>query len=184
MMRDKHEFTGDVNIPCEASHRCSAVSCYTHDGQFLRHSITGRQIRNTLQPMAIKERSARQTLNEASQCSTRAGPYGVDLTPYGKQLPDRCDGCEELIHATVHLVIQKLWDAYLDVPSALSTGFDKGFVRTSCSVEVVSRVDGTNSGVEIIGRFIRVCIHAEQFKIYFVAHCMEFYGPRARQSCR
>jgi tRNA A-37 threonylcarbamoyl transferase component Bud32 len=65
MMRDKHEFTGDVNIPCEAYHR-------RYDGQFHRHSITGRQIHNVLQrmaPVVMKERSARQfrrqTLDEA-----------------------------------------------------------------------------------------------------------------------
>jgi hypothetical protein len=39
-MRD-HEFTGDVNIPCEAYHK-------RYDRQFLRRNITGRQIRNTL----------------------------------------------------------------------------------------------------------------------------------------
>jgi hypothetical protein len=48
----------------------------------------------------------------------------VDLAPNGKQLQHKCNGSEELILATVHLVTQKLWGAYLDVPSALSTGFD------------------------------------------------------------
>jgi hypothetical protein len=60
MMRDKHDFTGDVNIPCEAYHRG-----YDGPGQFLRRSITGRQIHNVLQRMVMKERSARQTLDEA-----------------------------------------------------------------------------------------------------------------------
>jgi hypothetical protein len=41
MMRDKHDFTGDVNIQCKAYHRC-------YDRQFLRRNITGRQISNTL----------------------------------------------------------------------------------------------------------------------------------------
>jgi hypothetical protein len=41
MMRDKHEFTGNVNIPFEAYNR-------RYDRQFLRSSITGRQICNTL----------------------------------------------------------------------------------------------------------------------------------------
>jgi hypothetical protein len=80
---------------------------------------------------------------ERSVAKQHERPSGVDLTPDGKQLPDRCNGSEEPILATVHLVTKKLWDAYLDVPSALSTGLDKGFVRTSCCVEVVSRVDGT-----------------------------------------
>jgi hypothetical protein len=49
-------------------------------------------------------------------------PSGVDLTP-GKQWPHRCNGREELILATIHLVTQKLWGAFLrlDAPSALST---------------------------------------------------------------
>jgi hypothetical protein len=55
----------------------------------------------------MKERSAGQTLNEASQ-----RPAGVDLTPDGKQLPHRCNGSEELILATFHLVTQNLWGAY------------------------------------------------------------------------
>jgi hypothetical protein len=46
--------------------------------------------------MVMKETSARQTLNEASQDKR---PSGVDLTPDGKQLPDTCDGIEELIFA-------------------------------------------------------------------------------------
>jgi hypothetical protein len=79
-------------------------------------------------------------------------PSGVDLTPDGKQLPDRCNGSGEFILATVHLVTQKLLGAYLDVPSALSTGFDNLFLRTSCGVEIVSRVDGTNSSIGILGR--------------------------------
>jgi hypothetical protein len=47
-------------------------------------------------------------------------PSGVDLTP-GKQLSHRCNGREELIIATIHFDIQKLWGAYLDAPSALWT---------------------------------------------------------------
>jgi hypothetical protein len=46
-------------------------------------------------------------------------PYGADLTP-GKQLPHRHNGREELILATVHLVTQNLWGAYLDAPGPSS----------------------------------------------------------------
>jgi hypothetical protein len=57
---------------------------------------------------------------EGSVAMQHERPFGVDLTP-GKQLLHRCNGREELILATVHLVTQKLWGAYLDAPSALLT---------------------------------------------------------------
>jgi hypothetical protein len=174
MMRDKHEITGDVNIPCEA-----------YDGQSSpqHHWKTDTQY-NTAHG---DEGEVYTTIIEQSVEMQHERPSRVDLTPYGKQLPHRCNGSEELIVATVHLVTQKLWGAYLDVPSALSTGFDKGLVRTLCCVEVVSRVDGTNRCVGILGRFILVCIQAEQFMSCFQSSWRTVRtsgGLRAGQCCR
>ena len=78
-------------------------------------------------------------------------PPGVHLTPDGKQLPDRCDGGKELVLATVNLVAQEIWGAQLDMNSALSIAFDEGFVRTLCGLEVISREDGTDRSVGILG---------------------------------
>jgi hypothetical protein len=89
-------------------------------------------------------------------------PSGVDLTSDGKQLPYYGNGCVEIILAAVHLVTQNIWSAYLEVQSAISTGFDKGFVRMSNGLEVISHEDGTDTSVRILGVFIRFCIQAEQ----------------------
>ena len=54
--------------------------------------------------------------------------------------------------------------------SAVSTGCDKGFVRTLCGLEVISREDGTDGCVGILGGFIRICIQAEQLTSCFEAY--------------